>query len=232
MNLSYLAIDRDEPNHEVQSRFWKTRNISAKRVSSMAEGINETALNEYLFIGINSSTVKEYKLDLSYMRRATNIPILISANIYDPDEHGKTTVLGADLYGQLHENPIDNFTSITGVLKRINDIGKNNNCPAKILTHHNVLMLLMQRQVFVGDELINLTKQDYNLLKFFLANCGCALSFEQLYNNVWRSEYDESANTVIKNAIARLRKKVSGKENDTSLIDNLWGYGYKCKEIK
>jgi len=124
MGLAYLAIERDEGNHEMQSNIWRTRNVDAKRVGSMVEGINEIAKTDFLFIGINSSSIEDYTACFSYMRNATNIPIMIAANSYDPVEHGKASVLGADLYGQLYDNPLDNFTSITAVIKRINDIGK------------------------------------------------------------------------------------------------------------
>ena len=230
MGLAYLAVERDATNHEIQSKFWMTRNISAKRVGSIVAGINEAVKNDYLFIGINSSTVDDYKVDFSCLRNAANIPILISANAYDLAEHGKATVLGADLYGQLYENPCDNFTSITAVINRINDISKNHNCPAKILTYDNILMLLMQRQVFVGESQVKLTMQDYDLLRFFISNRNRALSYEEVYQQVWHSEYNDSADLVIKNAVTRLRKKLGRDDNDTDLVENLRNYGYICKE--
>lgn len=226
MSLKYLAIDKDKRNHEIQSKFWQTRNIFAKRVDSVAEGLKEVATSDYLFIGINSSSVKGYQTDFSFIRRSTDIPILISANRYDPEEHGKVTVLGADLYGQLNANPRDNYTAVTAAIRRFNDIGTKRNCPPKILSHGNLIMLLKPRQVFVGEKQIRLTRQDYDLLHMFVNNQDCALSYEELYHNVWMSEYDESANLVIKNAITRLRKKISEDDRDAFLFDNVWGYGY------
>lgn len=91
-------------------------------------------------------------------------------------------------------------------------------------------MLLPLRQVFINGKQTSLTRQDYDLLHLFINNCGDALSYEQLYEQIWNAEYDESANTVIKNAIKRLRKKLCGDERDTSYIENVWGYGYEFKE--
>ena len=75
MGLAYLAIERDEGNHEMQSNIWRTRNVDAKRVGSMVEGINEIAKTDFLFIGINASSIEDYTANFSYMRNATNIPI-------------------------------------------------------------------------------------------------------------------------------------------------------------
>ena len=226
MSLKYLAIDKDKRNHEMHSMFWKTRNISAKRVDTVAEGIKEVATNDYLFIGINSSSVKGYQTDFSFIRRSTDIPIFISANKYDPEEHEKVTVLGADLYGQLYANPHHNYTTVTAIIKRLNDIWKKRDCPLKILSYGNLIILLQQRQVFVGEKQIRLTRQDYDLLHMFVNNQDCALSYEEIYHSVWMSEYDESANLVIKNAITRLRKKIGDEDGNTFLFDNVWGYGY------
>jgi len=90
-------------------------------------------------------------------------------------------------------------------------------------------MLPMLRQVFIGETQVELTRLDYDLLHFFINNQDCALSYEQVYRQVWCSEYDESANLVIKNAVTRLRKKI-GDDKDIGLIDNVRGYGYICQD--
>jgi DNA-binding response OmpR family regulator len=64
------------------------------------------------------------------------------------------------------------------------------------------------RQVFANDIEIELTS-------------------EQLYNHVWGNERAESAEAVIKSAIGRLRKKIDRIYSEGSLIENVWGVGYR-----
>ena len=231
MSMSYLAIENDIDFYERESAFWGTRNINSIRVSSMLEGIKEAATKQFAYIGINASNIEDYQTKLSYLRKATTAPILISTNVYCQKEHSKTTELGADLYGKVFEDSIDNFRSVTAIMSRVGNIASQRQYPFKFLSCGDIFMIHSQRQVFVDDVYVDLTTQDYDLLHLFIDNRGYVFSYEELYNTIWKSEYDESAITVIKNAIKRLRQKININECNTNVIQNSWNHGYMCPDI-
>jgi DNA-binding response OmpR family regulator len=99
--------------------------------------------------------------------------------------------------------------------------------PAQLIPRNNILISPKRREVFVSDKEIKLTKIEFDLLYFLTNNRGIALSSEQIYNKVWKNDRAESVDAVVKSAINRLRKKIDLDENKNSLIENLWGVGYR-----
>ena len=82
-----------------------------------------------------------------------------------------------------------------------------------------------QRTVFLGDEEIQLTNKEFELLNYFVENKNGVVSREQILVNVWGDDYFGS-DRVVDDTIRRLRKKLDGLS-----IDTVYGYGYKlvCK---
>ena len=226
MTLTYLAIENDIKIHERESAFWQSRNVSSIRVSSMTEGIEEAMKQQFLYIGINAANIN-YKPQLPLLREVTNDPIFISTTNYTMQEQGIAVSLGADLFGQISNNPNDNYDTVLANINALQERTKRRKPQAKLIPYGNILMALRQRQVFVNDKEIVLTKQEFDLLHYFIVNRGLALTPEQIYTRVWKNERVESVEATVKTAIGRLRIKIDGEGNESSFIDNLWGYGYK-----
>ena len=84
-------------------------------------------------------------------------------------------------------------------------------------------LLPTERQVYIGNEEIELTPKEYELLKLMAANPGRAFSREFLLEHIWGYEYDGFDRTVDTH-ILRLRKKL-GTLGDR--ISTVWGVGYR-----
>lgn len=78
-----------------------------------------------------------------------------------------------------------------------------------------------QRTVFWGEEEIQLTNKEFELLNYFVENKNNLISREQILTSVWGDDYFGS-DRVIDDTIRRLRKKVE-KLN----LETVYGYGYK-----
>ena len=78
-------------------------------------------------------------------------------------------------------------------------------------------------EVFVKGKRVDLSKTEYNLLNYFIANTGITLTREQLLDNVWGYGYEGTYRTVDTH-INRLRMKLkeAGK-----YIETVRGYGYR-----
>lgn len=64
----------------------------------------------------------------------------------------------------------------------------------------------MQRTVFLGDEEIQLTNKEFELLSYFIKNKNNLIEREQILINVWGEDYFGS-DRVVDDTIRRLRKK-------------------------
>ncbi len=90
-----------------------------------------------------------------------------------------------------------------------------------LLEHHGIKMNETSREVHYADQLVDLTKMEYELLKLFLENPGRAFSREEILNKVWGYENYPTTRTVDTH-ILQLRNKFA--EN---LFETLRGVGYR-----
>lgn len=78
-----------------------------------------------------------------------------------------------------------------------------------------------QRKVFEGEEEIDLTTKEFDLLMMFIRNKGIAFSREKILENVWEDNYFGS-DRVVDDTLRRLRKKLPDLN-----IHTIYGYGYR-----
>jgi DNA-binding response OmpR family regulator len=78
-------------------------------------------------------------------------------------------------------------------------------------------------QVKIEGETIDLSIKEYELLSYFIANQGVALSRERILNNVWNYDYFGDARTIDTH-VKKLRSKMGSKGD---YIKTIWGMGYK-----
>ena len=78
-------------------------------------------------------------------------------------------------------------------------------------------------EVFLNGRKLNLSRTEFNLLSYFVANRGITLTRDQLLDNVWGYGYQGTDRTVDTH-INRLRAKL-GQENE--YIETVRGYGYR-----
>ena len=227
MNEIYLAVENDLEIHKRESEFWLSRGVSSTRVSSMVEAIEIASKMKFRFkyIGINASNIN-YKPSLRLLRDVTNDPIFIATNNYTSLEQTQAYRLGADLFGQISDNPSDNYEAVMAKIDILEWRTSNPNPHADTITCKHVAISNSYRTVIVNDLKVDLTRIEFDILFTLVSNRGRVITFEQLYNQVWDSEFDKSVLKVIKSAVSRLQRKISD-DNDTRIIENKWGVGYR-----
>jgi DNA-binding response OmpR family regulator len=87
-----------------------------------------------------------------------------------------------------------------------------------------------QRRALVdGERTIPLTLREFDLLHFLARHPGQAFTRSELLTRVWGSGFDGYEHTV-NSHINRLRGKIEGDPNRPSLIQTVWGVGYRLNE--
>lgn len=99
-------------------------------------------------------------------------------------------------------------------------------CPAKqtetlALTISPYYVNEASRTVRLGEEVVELTSKEFDLLLFFAKNQGRALSREQILNCIWGEDYF-GTDRVVDDLVRRLRKKMPELR-----IETIYGYGYR-----
>ena len=88
----------------------------------------------------------------------------------------------------------------------------------------NYTIDINKRIVSDGENLIELTSKEFDMLLFFTESAGQALSIEQIINRVWGQDYFCS-DRIVDNLIKRLRKKLANLK-----IETIYGYGYRSEK--
>jgi DNA-binding response OmpR family regulator len=83
-----------------------------------------------------------------------------------------------------------------------------------------------RRQARVRGELVELTKQEFDILYLLASRRGIVFSRDALIAKVWGEDTYVTARTV-DSVVSRLRKKVERDPDDPEMILTAWGVGYK-----
>jgi len=226
--MIYLAVDSDVGLANSEAEVWKTtRGIGMERVDNMTEGIEKLLSNEYLYIGINSDAVDFMPL-LRTMRSVTHTPILIVTGKFDTDDEVAALEAGADLYARWHKTTEGNIASVLAHITRITDQRRTPPPPSNVIVCKKLLIAPLQQSVFIGDNKIDLTVKEFDVLHMLMSNRGCVFSPEQIYTEIWDSHFDESTKEVIRTTMKRLRQKlqIHPQSPEPDYIKNIRDVGY------
>jgi two-component system, OmpR family, alkaline phosphatase synthesis response regulator PhoP len=88
---------------------------------------------------------------------------------------------------------------------------------------------LVKRRVDYGDERIELTSKEFDLLVLFAKHPGRVYSRDHLLDLVWGYQFD-GYNHTVNSHINRLRAKIEKDPAHPELIKTVWGVGYRFAE--
>jgi DNA-binding response OmpR family regulator len=113
---------------------------------------------------------------------------------------------------------------IIELLARVETVLRRYNKSEELLEAADLTIDVVSRVVRRGEEVISLTKKEFDLLVMFVQNKNIALFREKIYERVWESEYMGDSRTVDLH-VQRLRKKVGWEER----IKPVYKVGYRLE---
>lgn len=153
----------------------------------------------------------------------TEIPIIFLTAKSLKEDKIKGLTLGADDYITKPFSIKELLARVSSVLRRYN-INKEN--VENILTVGSLNVNLLKHEVFKGNEKIDLTLKEFELLKLLLESKGKVLSRNYLLDKIWGYDYYGETRTVDVH-IRYLRKKIEGDNSSEKYIQTIRGVGYK-----
>lgn len=108
--------------------------------------------------------------------------------------------------------------------RRIDIENEKNHVQQTTLQYRDLVIEKENRVVRRGDEIIELTKREYELLVELMSNLNVVLSREVLLNSVW--EYEKEIETNIVDVYIRYLRNKLDKPNGDSYIQTVRGMGY------
>ncbi len=85
---------------------------------------------------------------------------------------------------------------------------------------------LKSREVYFKNELLSLTKREFDILELLTLNPNQVFSKDQIYDKIWGLEAEGDAQTVAEH-IKKIRAKCLRINEDFNYLQTVWGVGYK-----
>ena len=118
---------------------------------------------------------------------------------------------------------------VKAILRRVEVDTQDTGTAHEELIFDELTIYPSKRNVKLGDQVMELTTKEFDLLLLFAQNPGRAYSRQQLLDVVWGYQYNGYSHTV-NSHINRLRSKIEKDPADPRYIITVWGMGYRFAE--
>ena len=157
------------------------------------------------------------------IREFSDVPIIMLTAKTEEKDELKSFSLGVDEFISKPFSPKVLVARVHALLRRT----ASGKVSEEVIKAGDISVDKSAHQVFVGDEKVDLSIKEFELLCYFLENKGIALSREKILSSVWDYDYFGEARTIDTH-VKKLRAKLGPKAGD--MIKTIWGMGYKFEE--
>jgi DNA-binding response OmpR family regulator len=220
--VKILVVEDEIDLLETISGYLEGEGYRCEQASTFDLGNLKINLYEYdcllVDIGLPDGNGLNIIKELKFKYPNTGVIIISAKNSLDDKIKGLD--LGADDYLTKPFHLPELNSRIKSVLRRLKFDGK------KEITIGNISIMPESRQAFVRNELLSLTKKEFDLLIFFISNLNRVLTKESIAEHLWGDFVDSSDSfDFVYSHIKNLRKKLLEKSG-IDYIQNVYGTGY------
>jgi len=158
---------------------------------------------------------------LRHARATSEVPVILLTALGDEKDRVSGLELGADDYVVKPFSPREVAARVKSVLRRTGPT-----TPA-VSTFGDVSVDADRRRVERGGVEVELTRLEFDLLAFLLANPNRVVSREELLQSVWESSAEWQDPATVTVHVRRLRQKLEVDPSDPDHILTVYGVGYR-----
>ena len=221
--LEVLMIEDDLELATILCEYLKAHNINITNYDEPYTGMSAINTQHFDLLLLDLTLPNLDGLEVcKKVAKEKNIPIIITSARHDIDDKVLGLEYGADDYLPKPYDPKELVARIHSVLRRYNSVTKNNSSENP---YYPFFLNKGSREIYLYEELLDLTKAEYEILSFMLENKNQALTRESIALNS-ASISPDSSNKSIDVIIGRLRAKI---EKERKYIYSVRGIGYKLQ---
>ena len=217
--LRLLMIEDDVKIAELLSKFLEQNEYEVTHVIKPSVALEKLESKSFDIIILDLTLPEMDGLVLcKKLKMKYNTPIIISSARSDISDKLQALDEGADDYLPKPYDPRELLARIKNVLRRHGTIKESNANPFSINESST--------QISLNDELLELTRAEYQILKLFLDNISQTIERSDLANSIDSHRFDsgvESINVLI----GRLRKKIEKDSSKPQYLKTVRGIGYR-----
>jgi DNA-binding response OmpR family regulator len=211
---SFLRRSLEEAGYEVE----------AANDGKSAERLAVESTFDILIVDLGLPDQDGITLILRLRQLGVRAPVLILSARRSVDDRVRGLEQGGDDY-------LTKPFALAELLARLRNLLKRNSPPASDATRIRVQDLeldLLRREASRGDQVLQLTQQEFVLLEYLCRNAGRVVTRSMILDKVWGMRIQPDTN-VVDVHIYRLRGKVDGT-GQQQLIKTMRGVGYVLKD--
>lgn len=158
------------------------------------------------------------------IRQESRVPVLMLSARSEEEDRVRGFELGADDYVVKPFLPRELVARVKAILRRASDgsLGEER----ERLVFDGLTVDRSQFQVLVGNQEVNLTPKEFDLLWLLASHPGRAFARDHLLERIWGYDYGGDAHTLEVH-IGRLRDKLERRAPERRWVRTVWGIGYR-----
>jgi two-component system copper resistance phosphate regulon response regulator CusR len=188
------------------------------------EALALEGIHDALVVDLNLPDMDGLDLIAHCRSQGHSAPVLILSARRSVDERVKGLEQGGDDY---LTKPFA-FAELLARLRNLLRRGTSAQAEPNRLHVADLQLDLLRREARRGDQLLQLTPQEFSLLEYLCRNAGRVVTRTMILDHVWRMRFDPATN-VVDVHIYRLRSKVDTTSR-RPLIHTMRGVGYVLKD--
>lgn len=161
------------------------------------------------------------------LRTVGRLPIIMLTARGEETDRVVGLELGADDYVTKPFSPRELVARVKAVLRRAQPDAPEPRT-ANLLTVGGLRLDTAAHSVTLDGQPVSLTAREFDLLTFLMRHPGQVFTREQLLDNVWGYTFASEMSTVTVH-IRRLREKIERDPNNPTVLQTVWGVGYKLE---
>jgi two-component system alkaline phosphatase synthesis response regulator PhoP len=206
--------------------------LEREGMSVEAVGDGESALKRFRSAGAFDLVVLDIMLPgidgislCQELRKSSDVPVVMLTA-----RDGERSVVlglevGADDYVTKPVSPLEMVSRVRAHLRR-----RRMNAPDQRLAFPGLVIDLLRRQVWVGENRVDLTAAEFEVLRSLAAHPGWVYSRQQIMEQLWDGEFYGELRTADVH-VRNIRRKIETDPRKPRYILTVRGMGYKFAEL-
>ncbi|AMA73398.1 MULTISPECIES: response regulator transcription factor [Aneurinibacillus] len=227
-----LIVDDEQPMRRLLSLYLRQSGYATHEVSSGEEALAAVRSNRYglILLDIMMPGMSGWEVCES-VREISNVPVIMLTARDETRDKVKGLGLGADDYITKPFEKEELLARVQALLRRSEryhpEDGNYRN--KNLLIHGGITLDSEKREVWYNQQMLSLTRKEYELLYILMKHPGQVFSREHLLALIWTNQDVEDYRTVdthVKNLREKLRAAGAPAHD---IIKTVWGIGYKAQ---
>lgn len=226
MTKDILVIGGDTELYQGIKRNLADESVKVYQITSVQEAIWKMQTHSYCLIILDVLLADGMGQEIiSIIRQMNPVPILALSE--DASIANKVLALknGADDFLQKPYDLEECLARAQALLRRYTELNHISERNYAVVSHEGLLLDTGRRLLSINGKEISLTPKEYGILLYLLKNRRQIMTYEQIYEAVWKDMYLNDRDTVFYH-VGQLRRKIGAK-----WVESVYGVGYRLREI-